>query len=160
MDILTKLGINSTFFVQLINFLILVFLLYKILYKPLFKTINERTERIKKGLDLTEKMEEEYKKIEDTRNEVVIKAQTEATKIITSAEEKAEIRAQKIIEETKKKGDEMIKDYQKSLEKEKEQLNEQINTKVYDSVKVVLKKILKSDKELDKQFVNSIIEKE
>lgn len=160
MDILTKLGINSTFFVQLINFIILVFILYKVLYKPLFKTMNERTERIKKGLELTEKMELEYKKLEGMRNELLEKAQNDASQIIAGAEEKASLRAQTILEDTKKKGDKMLKDYEMSLEKEKENLNQQINTKVYDSVRLVLRKMLKEDKELDKKFISSVVEKE
>lgn len=159
MDILTKLGINSTFFVQLINFVILVFILYKVLYKPLFKTIDERTEKIKKGLELTERMENEYVEVENKKNSIIEEAQKEATSIINKAEAIADQKALKIIDEAKQKGDEMIKNYELSLQKERESMNAEINDRVYDSVKVVLKKVLRSDKEIDKQFVSSVIQK-
>lgn len=153
MDILTKLGINDTFFVQLINFILLVVVLYLILYKPLFKTIKERTEKIKKGLDLTEKMELEYKKLEGTKQEIIESAQKEATKIISTAEEKATQRSQKLIDETNKKGEEMLKEYEKTLQKERELLESKLNDKVYESVKLVLKNVLMVDKEIDKKFI-------
>jgi len=159
MDILSKLGINETFFVQLINFVILVFILYKILYKPLFKNINERNERIKKGLELTEKMEKEYLEVENKRIEAMKKAQEDATRIINIAESKAEDKSLKIIEETRNKGNEMLKDYEQILIKEREKLEKEFNLKVYESVKLVLKKVLNEDKSLDEKFVASVIKR-
>jgi F-type H+-transporting ATPase subunit b len=56
------LNIDLTFIVSLINFLVLLFLLNVILFKPLLKTFNEREDSVKRNLeaakDMTDKREE------------------------------------------------------------------------------------------------------
>jgi F-type H+-transporting ATPase subunit b len=157
MDIVQKLGLNSTFFIQLINFVILVFILYKVLYKPLFKTIDLRNDKIKKGLELTEKMEIELQKIEETKQSVVKNAQDEASKIINQAQDKAEVRTQKILQDAKQKSDDMLKEYEAKLNADREKMNAEIDLKVYDAVKLVMKKVMSEDKSLDQKYISSVM---
>jgi len=160
MDIIDKLGINATFFVQLINFVILVFILYKLLYKPLFKTLNERTDRIKKGIELTAKLEKEFEQFEKRKQDVLKKAQDQASEIIINAQDKASKNALKILEDTKKRGDEILDDYRKTVELDKQKLREDMNGQVYESVNTIMSKLFEEDKLLDKKFIEKVILKQ
>ena len=46
---------DATFFAQIINFLILLFILGKFAYKPLMKVLDERRERVANDLEAAEK---------------------------------------------------------------------------------------------------------
>ena len=46
---------DATFFAQIINFLILLFILGKFAYKPLMKVLDERRERVANDLETAEK---------------------------------------------------------------------------------------------------------
>jgi F-type H+-transporting ATPase subunit b len=158
MDIIQKLGLNATFFVQLINFVILVFILYKLLYKPLFKTIDERNDKIKKGIELTEKMEVELKKIEELKKSVVKEAQEEAVKVIKNAEAVAEVKTTKMIDDSKKKAELMLQEYEAKLIQDRNKLEKEIDEKVYASIKVVMKKLVNQEAGIDEKFISNVLE--
>lgn len=158
MDILQSLGVNNTFFIQIINFLILVVILYFLLYKPLFKTINERQEKIAKGLELNQKMELELEKIDKRQKEVLSEAQAKSNEIIENAKKSAAIEVEKIIESTNRKSEVIIKEYEKKLENDRQKLEQEMEEKVYSSVKLILKKVLNDNTELDKKYISNIIE--
>lgn len=158
MDIIQKLGLNATFFVQLINFVILVLILYKLLYKPLFKTIDERNDKIKKGIELTEKMETELKKLEELKKTMVKDAQEEAVKVIKNAEAVADVKTTKMIEESKKKAELMLKEYEAKLVQDRNTLEKEIDKKVYDSIKVVMKKLVNQETDIDEKFISNVLE--
>jgi len=54
-----KLGIEPTLLLaQILNFLIIAFVLTKILYKPILQLLDKRKKTIEEGLRLTQKMQE------------------------------------------------------------------------------------------------------
>ena len=66
-----KLGINTTLFLtQMVNFLIMVFILQRFLYKPILKMIKERQEKISDGLALAENMAGEKEKLGKEREKM------------------------------------------------------------------------------------------
>lgn len=94
-----QLGINLGYLlVQITNFAIIFFVLRAWVYKPLVKILEERRERIAKGLEdariASEARENAEAEVEKIMNEARTKAATEAREITARAEEQAkEIRA-------------------------------------------------------------------
>jgi F-type H+-transporting ATPase subunit b len=113
MEILKDFGFEPTFFfAQIINFLIIAFILKRFLYKPVLATLSERKSKIEKGLKDAEKASLELAKAEERKDEIIKKAAEEAEKIIEetkkSTEElretltlSAKTEAEKIISEAK-----------------------------------------------------------
>jgi F-type H+-transporting ATPase subunit b len=66
---------------QLINFTIVLAVLYKLVYKPLLKTMNERTGKIEKGLKDAQESQAQLEKAEKTRDEKIKEAKKEARQI-------------------------------------------------------------------------------
>lgn len=110
-DILTSLGIDWTLLVlQLVAFLILVWLLGKFVYPVFLKIVDERQAKVEEGAKAAEAAEkkagEAQTKIEETlktaRSEaadIVATAKTEATQMISKAETDAKNRSDRIVAE-------------------------------------------------------------
>lgn len=90
------LGINIPGLVsQLINFLILFFILRALLYKPVLKMLDERSQRIKESLDAAENMRRQA-----NNAEAEVRAQIEA----------ARRQSQEILQQASQLRDKMIED--------------------------------------------------
>lgn|SRR3990167_5142264 len=82
------LGLNGKLFVaQLINFGLLVLILWRLLYKPLVGFMEDRSKRIAEGLAKASLYEEKLKKLELERQNVLAKADSESQKILVLADE-------------------------------------------------------------------------
>jgi len=107
MEILGKLGIDIHLLIaQIINFIILLFILNKFVYKPILKEIEEKNiEDNKKQKELEEKENQLKSQLEEARNEI-IKSKKKANNIIKEAEilaEQIKLRTQEEIETEKRK---------------------------------------------------------
>lgn len=70
---------------QVISFCIVCALLYKFAYQPILKMLEERRRQIEQGLANTEKIKEELARTEALRQEVLMLANAQATKLIEEA---------------------------------------------------------------------------
>ena len=70
---------------QIISFCIVCAVLYRWAYQPILKMLEERRQQIAQGLANTEKIKAELAKTESLRQEVLAKANTQATRIIEEA---------------------------------------------------------------------------
>ncbi|OGE64324.1 ATP synthase F0 subunit B [Candidatus Daviesbacteria bacterium RIFCSPLOWO2_02_FULL_36_7] len=96
MEILNQFGVNPILLAaQVVNFVILLFILKRFLYKPLLKVLQERKQKIADSLKNAEKIE---KRLQET-NEELEKTLGKALK-----------EGQKIIDESKKTGIQIMED--------------------------------------------------
>ncbi len=125
------LGISlKEFIFYLINFLILMGVLTRFLYKPFLNMLAARKQSIKDALDnaeLTnrradEKMEQYSKKIS--------KVEEESREIIRTAKIKADAQARDIIEDARKEAGDIIAKAEKTIEKEKEKAMEDMKQEI------------------------------
>lgn len=106
------ISINATLLVQVINLLVLIFILNKIMYKPLAKMIEERSVTLKGGIAeavaLQEKAAEnnsQYRRqlgegrqqVRDRLEEVRRKAEEDARRVIDEAQGKARAETDKLV---------------------------------------------------------------
>jgi F-type H+-transporting ATPase subunit b len=99
---LEKLGINPIFLLsQIVNFLILAFLLQRFAYKPILNALDARRERIEKGLEDARLAEEARANAESERQQILDEARVEAQGIVAEANQRGETQAAKIIEEAR-----------------------------------------------------------
>lgn len=70
---------------QIISFCIVCFLLYRFAYSPILKMLEERRQQIALGLANNEKIKAELTRTEAQRQEVMMRADKEATKLIEEA---------------------------------------------------------------------------
>ncbi|MGA2556480.1 MAG: F0F1 ATP synthase subunit B [Verrucomicrobiota bacterium] len=73
------------FFAQVISFSIVAFCLARFAYKPILQVLAERRQRIAEGLDNAEKIKQELARTQAMHEEVLDKANVQATKMIEEA---------------------------------------------------------------------------
>lgn len=116
MEILNNFGFEWILFIaQIVNFLIIFFVLKKFLYKPVLKLLKERREKIEEGL---KQADEAAKLLDETiqKEEKILKeAQEKARKLLEEAKLQTEDMLKKSEEQTKKKVDEMLKDAREQI---------------------------------------------
>ena len=148
MEILKNFGIQPTLLLaQIVNFLIILFLLKKFFYKPIVKALEDRKKRIEESLTNAQTIEDKLQKteaqstqiIEETRNNaqvLIAEARAEAQRLV----DQATVEARQIIEEAKIEAKAQIVIQRRELEK---QLERQTIGLVIEVVKKVLGRTLK-----------------
>lgn len=144
-----------TFVAQIVNLAILIFLLYKILYKPLLNAIDQREQRITEQTnkayndmllaeDKLKQIEKQKQEIETKRSEIITAAMKEADALKADLENQARL-------EINKKRDAWMNE----LDVEKSNLEAELRTMIVDNFNNFSKKALKdlADTNLENQIV-------
>lgn len=129
---------------QIFNFLIMVALLSRFLYKPILKALKDRRDKIAEGLAYADKMKAEVEKTESKRLAVISTAREEAGRIIEEAKKagksveadiiaKAHEEARGIVEKGKADVEMERGDMEKKLKEHLIELAEAIAVKVLES---------------------------
>ncbi len=86
MEILNQFGIKPILLAaQVVNFLILLFILKKFLYKPILKVLEERKKKIAESLQNAEEIEKRLAEIGEREAEALLKSAKESEKMIKDA---------------------------------------------------------------------------
>lgn len=94
-----QLGIEPNLLLaQIVNFLIIFFVLSKLLYKPIVGMLEKRKKEIAAGLELTEKMRAEEEKMNARKEKVLEGARQEARAIVETGKKEADAQAHEIVE--------------------------------------------------------------
>jgi len=143
-----------------VTFLALLFLLYKVAWKPLFSTIEKREKTIQDSLDQASKASEEAQALLKRHQEMINTAQGEAQQIIKENRELAEKSRQEIIEQARISAQKIVDKAKLEIEKEKENAVLALRGEVADLAIEATKKILHEtlDEKRQRAIVNSLID--
>jgi F-type H+-transporting ATPase subunit b len=108
MNILQTFGVDPVLLgAQIINFLIIFFLLKKFLYKPVLDMLKKRQDKIQEGINQADQAQKTLAKTLEEEKKILAKAHTEAKAIVENAKEKS-LETSRVIEESAKKQAEKI----------------------------------------------------
>jgi F-type H+-transporting ATPase subunit b len=110
---------SVTFFITIINILILFLVLRAILFKPVTKFMNARTQKIKDDIDKAEKDKRDAKQLLEQYEKRLADAEAEADAIIRTAREHAEAEAERIRTSARADADHMTSGARTRLEAER-----------------------------------------
>ncbi len=150
-----------TVIAQIVNFLILVWLLKRFLYKPVLKAIDEREKRIASQLeDAAAKKTEADKEHEvfQQKNEVFDKERAEK---MSKVYEEATSEKQRLFEEVRKESTALRTKYETALKQQEQEITDKIKRKTKDAVFAIAGKALAdlADVKLEEQAVSIFIKK-
>ena len=130
-----KLGIDwKLLLFQIINFLILLFILRKVLYKPILNLLEARRKKIEEGLLKSEKFEEEWQKIKDMERAKASETEKQAVQIVEKARLDAVKKEKEILEMARKNSEKIVNDAKKDIAKEKERILEELKDETSDFI--------------------------
>jgi F-type H+-transporting ATPase subunit b len=157
-ELFSKLGIDWKLLIaQVVNFLILLFVLWKFVYGPIVAMLEKRQKKIEKGLkdaqDAGKKLEESVEK----QKEILKKARTEAKDIVEKAREQAEKAKAEIANEAKAQSEKIIAGAKSEIEQEKKKMIAEIKSEIGGLVVAATEKIV--GEKIDENKGNDLIEK-
>ncbi len=111
MELITALGIDLRIFIaQLINFAVLIFVLYRFAYRPILNLLDERKEKIKQGIEDAEKAALARSEADEEKRQIIGAANQEAIAVADRAKEYAASKANEIVAEAQMKAEQLAKD--------------------------------------------------
>lgn len=143
MEIFEIFGLNWILILaQIVNFLVILYILKRFLYKPLFNVLEKRQQLAKEAVEKADESSKVLEKAQAEEKEVIKKAQTTAAQIITDAKEQSAEMLKKAEENAQKQTDKMIADAKSQIAQETQQAQAHLNNYVAKLSVELLKKSL------------------
>lgn len=154
---LADLGINGwQLIIQLIAFIIFIWLLWKFAVGPITKMLDERQDRIREGMESAERMQAELKDTQARNEQVLQDARREAQEIVANARTNGEQMIAKARDEATAQSDEYLERARGTLRQETEQARQVLRNEVADLAVMAAGRIVR--KELDAATQADLIE--
>ena len=160
MEILELFGVDWKLLIaQLVNFIVVVLVLWFFALKPLTKTMEKRNDEISKGLADAKSAQERLNQVERDAKDKLNKTKNEAMVILEEAKKQAEKSKQENVTKTKEEVAKLITKAKEQINSEKDAMISQAKTELADTVSLALEKILSSQlsKELDKKYIDKVL---
>lgn len=123
MEALLAFGVNwKLLVIQGINFGLLLLVLYRFLYKPLFALLDKRQHTIEKGLNDAEEAAKEKEKVVVEKDTILASARAEGGKLIEELRKQAILQEKNIIRGAQEKSAAIFSETRKKAEAEREHL--------------------------------------
>ncbi|MFP4514771.1 MAG: F0F1 ATP synthase subunit B [Parcubacteria group bacterium] len=160
MELLEALGINlKILFAQLVNFAVLLFVLWRFAYKPILNVLKERREKVSQGIQDAKAAELKLNEAKDKEKAVIIEAKKEAQNIIDEATERAEKKKQAILDKAKEEVGQVINAEKKKIQQEKADTLKSIKADISSLVVLAVERVMKEkvDSATDKKIIKEAI---
>jgi F-type H+-transporting ATPase subunit b len=155
-----QLGIDWKLFLsQVVNFFILLTVLWLFVYKPLIKIIKERNRKIKEGLDKAEEADVRLKDIDNIGKEKIKEAEQQSINIIKDTEQKAKVLDQQLQKKNEEKQALLQKEAQDQLKKQLEDNKKVVLAQAAELVKkAIIKTVELSPDAIDEKLIKKAVE--
>jgi len=152
-----SLGINVwDLIVQLVAFVIFVWLLWRWALGPIVRVLDQRQTRIRESMEAAQKMQAELAETTAKNEEVLAQARQEAQHIVAQARESGERLVAQAQQAANAQSEEYLQRARETLQSETEQARQQLRQEVADLAVTAAGKIVR--KELDPQTQARLIE--
>jgi F-type H+-transporting ATPase subunit b len=143
---------------QTINFIVVLFVLYYLIVKPLKKMMKDRTTDITGGLNDAKANAELLANTKKEYDQVILNARTEANTIFQEGKHEAETNKTEMMENAKKEVDNMIANGKKVLLAEKAKIIEEAKQEIVSLVVLSTEKLLEThpDAKIDEKSMSKI----
>lgn len=128
-----QFGLNGQIFLaQLVNFLLVLVILWRFAYRPIVKILDERQEKIEKSVKNAEQIESRVIQIEKERETILTEARKEAQATAQKAHEQGEMRREEIVAAAKREVERVIAKGKEQLITEKENMMKEVRKDIAD----------------------------
>jgi F-type H+-transporting ATPase subunit b len=142
---------------QIVNFLILLGLLYLVAYKPIMRMLDERSRKIKESMEQTEFIKEQAAQAEEEVKKQLEAAAKEGQEVITRATKTGEELRQKAQQQAKQETEALINRARTEIQRERDDAIDELRKEVADLAILAAGKVI--DRSLDKKAHRQLIDK-
>jgi F-type H+-transporting ATPase subunit b len=136
------ISVDKSLIVQIVNFLILLFILQRLLYKPLLAKMQERTSTIQKALDEAKAARAEAARQQEENEGRLRAAYAEAAAVRDAALKEAAEESRKHIAAAQAQARKMVEDTKSQLDAEVRRAREELRREVGDLAVAVAEKLV------------------
>ena len=150
------LGINLGYLIsQIVNFTLLAVLLYFVAYKPILRMLDERSARIKQGLDDAEQASRRAAEMEQEFEQRLAEARKEGQEIVAQATQMSEKARQEILETAREEARAQVEKAKEEISRERELAMSELRQQVADLSLNISEKVI--GEALDQQRQRDLI---
>ncbi|MBI4297436.1 MAG: F0F1 ATP synthase subunit B [Chloroflexi bacterium] len=156
-----KLGIHlPSLVVYLMNFLLLLGLLYLFAYKPILKMLDQRSARIREGLDRAEAMKQGAESSEQRIREQLEQARREGQGIVQQAAQVGERLKEESRQEARQEAERIMVRARAEIQVERDQALEELRREFADVAIMAAEKVIRTrlDKETHRRLIEETLE--
>lgn len=156
---------DATFFAQIINFLILLFILGKFAYKPLMKVLDERREHVANDLEAAEKTRVEAEALKAQYSKQLADAREEANAILDKANKAGQKVHDDYMAQAQAEKDQMMTAAKQTIADEKDQALTDVRAQVITLATEIASKVVDqklnsaADQEMVAKTADSVLNK-
>jgi F-type H+-transporting ATPase subunit b len=156
------LGVNvQALVIQLITFIIVIWVIIRFAVKPMMKVLNDRRAKIEDGLQLGDQMQKDKAELEAKVEKTLHEARQQADKIIADAHDAGRQTVQEAEDEAKRKAEATMKQAETRIEQDiaraRKRLEKDVAGWVADATEAVVNE--KVDARKDSQLINRALER-
>lgn len=155
-SVLASLGINGQLFaIQLLNFAVVIAILWFLVFKPLIGKMEERRKLVEQGLDDADDAKKQLE-LSDKKSEVILqKANRQANKIVEDAKDQADDNTKDSVDHARAEVAKVVVQGKKVIEEEREKMMDQVKEDLVDIVVQTSEKVLgkAADAKVDQAWV-------
>ena len=155
------LGINlPTLLAQVVNFVILLGLLYLVAYKPILRMFDERARKIKESMEQTEVVKEQAAHAEEEVKKQLEIAGKEGQEVIGRAMRTGEEAGQKVQQEARQEGEALIEKARLEIQRERDEAIDELRQEFTDLTIEAAGKVIEQslDKEAHRKLIDKVLE--
>jgi F-type H+-transporting ATPase subunit b len=120
MELIAKLGVDwKLLLAQIVNFGIVLTVLYVFVYRPLLRLLDDRRERIRKSLEDVDKIEKQKHELEEFRRGQLRKIDQECGALLERAKQDAQRSAQEVLALAKQESEEILRKGREQISQER-----------------------------------------
>lgn len=151
------LDFDATFFAQILNFIILLFILAKFAYKPLMKVLDARRERVTNDLETAEKTRTEAEALKNQYSRQLSEARSEATAIVEKANKVGQKVHDDFVAQAQAEKEQLIVSAKQTIENEKQQALTEVRSQVITLATEIAGKVV--DQKLNSEADQALVAK-
>lgn len=147
---------------QIVVFLIFLFLMYRYVYRPIFKILEQRQNKIEGDINEAEKNREEMARLREEYSQKIAKVGEEADRIVKEAEREANQRRNELLTVAKQDATTVVERAERRISEEEARAVSDIRKRTVDISLGIAEKILKEkvdtkkDKALAEKFLAEV----
>ena len=154
---MSDLGINGwNLIIQLIAFIIFVYLLWKYAFGPITRVLDQRTERVRESMEEAQRMQQELQATAARNEEVLAEARRQAQDILGQSRQQGETLVARAQEAAAQQQEIFLTQARATLRAETEQARQQLRQEVADLAVAAAARIVR--KELDPATQSRLIQ--
>lgn len=156
------LGLNWKLFLgQLVNFSIIVFVLWKWVFTPVVTALQNRTKKIEESLQDAENIKQQVAELEQFRTQQQQAARVEYQQVLAAAEEAAENQRLYLLQQAREQSQQVVAEAERRIRAERTTMIREVKEEMADLVVTAAEKILqeKLDRSRDAELIQQSLEK-